>query len=379
MIKNKVLFNKPTTVGKEIRNINELNYFSSNGKYSKRCSSWLKKNLKCKDALLVNSCTAALEMCAILINIKPKDEVIMPSYTFVSTANAFALRGAIPVYVDINHDNLCLEPDNIVRAITKKTRAIVVVHYAGISPDMDKIIRIAKKYKLFVIEDAAHALLSSYKKKPLGSIGDLATLSFHETKNIHCGEGGALLINNSKFIKRAQIIKNKGTNRHLFNKKIIRKYSWVDIGSSYSLNEINAAFLYEQLKHAKKITKYRIMLHNLYNSYLEKLELKGFIKRPVIPSYSRHNGHIYYLKILNNQRSNLINYLKLKNIYAVFHYVPLHSSIFGKKISKTKISMKNTDNISQNLLRLPLYLNLSKKEVKRVCKSISNFFNLKQN
>ena len=269
MIKNKILFNNPITAGNEIRNIRELKYFSSNGKYTKKCSNWLKNNIKCKEALLVKSCTAALEMAAILLNIKPKDEIIMPSFTFVSTANAFVLRGGIPVFVDIDPETLNINPENIIKAITKKTKAIVVVHYAGISCDMDPIIKIAKKNKLIIIEDAAQAILSKYKNRPLGSIGDLAALSFHDTKNIHCGEGGALLINNAKFINRAKIIKDKGTNRDLYNKKLVKKYSWVDIGSSYALSEINAAFLFAQLIKSKEIINYRKKMFYLYYQKLK--------------------------------------------------------------------------------------------------------------
>jgi len=250
----KIFFNYPilNNYRKYLNKIIQLKNYSSNGYFSKKCSKWLIKNLKTKEALLVHSCTAALEMCALLLKIKQGDEIIMPSYTFVSTANAFVLRGGIPVFVDIDSKTLNIDPNIIEKAITKKTRAIVAVHYAGVSCDMDPILKIAKKHKLYVIEDAAQAILSSYKGRPLGSIGDLATLSFHDSKNIHCGEGGALLINNKKFIKRAKIIRDKGTNRDDFNNNIIRKYTWVDVGSSYGLSEINAAFLYAQLKQAKK-------------------------------------------------------------------------------------------------------------------------------
>jgi dTDP-4-amino-4,6-dideoxygalactose transaminase len=253
-----IKFNNPLFIRDQYKSLNKLaisQHYSSGGEFTNKCSAWLKKNIKCKEALLVHSCTAALEMCALLINIKEGDEIIMPSYTFVSTANAFVLRGGKPVFVDIDPDTCNIDPLKIKQAISKKTKAIVVVHYAGVSCDMDPILKIAKQYKLYVIEDAAQAILSTYKGKPLGSIGDLATLSFHETKNIHCGEGGALLINNPKFIKRAKIIRDKGTNRDLFNQNMVKKYTWVDYGSSYGLSEINAAFLYSQLKQAKKITK----------------------------------------------------------------------------------------------------------------------------
>ena len=289
MINKKIYFNSPilSNYKKNLNKIIQLRNYSNNGYFAKKSSKWLIQNLKVKDALLVHSCTAALEVCALLLNIKKGDEIIMPSYTFVSTANAFVLRGGTPVFVDIDSKTLNIDQSKIEKAITKKTKAIVAVHYAGVSCDMDPILNIAKKYKLYVIEDAAQAILSSYKGRPLGSIGDLATLSFHDSKNIHCGEGGALLINNKKFIKRARIIVDKGTNRDDFNNNIVKKYSWVDIGSSYSLSEINAAFLYSQLKQAQKITTKRLAIFKLYNKLLENLEIKEIIKRPKIPTYAK--------------------------------------------------------------------------------------------
>jgi dTDP-4-amino-4,6-dideoxygalactose transaminase len=273
-IMNKIIFNSPVAK-KYLKNFTRLkkyNHFSNSGKFTKYCEQWLNKNIKCKSSLLVHSCTAALEMCALLLNIEKDDEVIMPSYTFVSTANAFVLRGGRPVFIDIDRSTCNIDPSKIEKAITPKTKAIVVVHYAGVSCDMDKILKIAKKNKLYVIEDAAQAILSTYKGKPLGSIGDLATISFHETKNIHCGEGGALLINNPKFIKKAKIIRDKGTNRDLFNQNIINKYTWVNYGSSYGLSEINAAFLYSQLNQAKEITKKRLTIFNRYHKLLKILK-----------------------------------------------------------------------------------------------------------
>jgi dTDP-4-amino-4,6-dideoxygalactose transaminase len=380
-MKNSIFFNQAITVGNEFSNIKRLkknNNFSSNGHFTNLCSKWLIKNIGCQEALLVHSCTAALEMCAILINIKPKDEIIMPSYTFVSTANAFVLRGGVPVFVDIDPKTLNIDPNKIERAITKKTRGIVAVHYAGVSCDMDPILKIAKKYKLYVIEDAAQAILSKYKSRPLGSIGDLATLSFHETKNIHCGEGGALLINNPKFIKRAKIVRDKGTNRDLFNQNMVKKYTWVDYGSSYGLSEINAAFLYGQLKQAKKITKKKLIIFELYHKLLESLEIKKLIKRPTIPTYAGGNGHMYYILVKNNKRDKLIKYLKQKKINTVFHYVPLHSSHFGKLKAIIKTIMKNTNYASNNLLRLPLHTKLINKDVSICCKNIYSFFKNKK-
>ena len=371
-----VSFNSPSIIGDEIRNIKKLSklkHFSGNGFFAKKCSDWLIRNIKCKEALLVQSCTAALEMCAILLNIKNKDEVIIPSYTFVSTANAFVMRGGRPVFVDIDPLTCNIDSSKIEQAITKKTKAIVAVHYAGVSCDMDPIVAIAKKHKLYIIEDAAQAILSSYKGRPLGSIGDLATISFHETKNIHCGEGGAIIINNPKFIKRAKIIRDKGTNRDLFNKNMVKKYTWVDYGSSYGLSEINAAFLYGQLKLAKKIKKKRLAIFKLYHKLLENLEIKKLITRPTIPSYAKANGHMYYILVKNNKRDKLIKYLQQKKINTVFHYIPLHSSPFGKLKATTKSTMNNTNRISNTLLRLPMYLKLNKNKCTRISREI-NFF-----
>jgi len=368
-----ILFNNPKLTGK-LTLINKLNHYSSNGPYTKKCQDWLKKEIKCKDAILTHSCTAALEMCALLLDIKKDDEIIMPSYTFVSTANAFVLRGGKPVFVDIDLNTCNIDPSKIEQAISKKTKAIVVVHYAGVSCDMDPILKIAKQYKLYVIEDAAQAILSTYKGKPLGSIGDLATLSFHETKNIHCGEGGALLINNPKFIKRAKIIRDKGTNRDLFNQNMVKKYTWVDYGSSYGLSEINAAFLYSQLKQAKKIINKRIALYSEYHKQLKSLQIKNMIKRPSIPDYAKANGHIYFILVKNNKRNKIIRYLKKERIDTAFHYTPLHNSPYGKLTTKIKTVMQNTNYISKNLIRLPMHIKLSKKDISVICKKIINFY-----
>jgi dTDP-4-amino-4,6-dideoxygalactose transaminase len=370
----KIYFNSPTFNQNEIKNIKKLKHFSSSGYFTKKCTFWLIKNVKCKDALLVHSCTAALEMCALLLNIKNGDEIIMPSYTFVSTANAFVLRGGIPVFVDIDPKTLNIDPNKIEKAITKKTRAIVAVHYAGVSCDMDPILKIAKKHKLYVIEDAAQAILSRYKGKPLGSIGDLATLSFHDSKNIHCGEGGALLINNKKFIRRAKIIRDKGTNRDDFNNNIVKKYTWIDIGSSYGLSEINAAFLYAQLFKAKSIIKKRIKIWNNYHHLFYALEKEKKLLRPQIPIYAKNNAHIYYLLLKKNLRDKLIKYLKSQNIIALFHYIPLHTSPFYKKNYKKNNIIKNTNLISNGIIRLPIHPGLTKKEIYRIKNIIFNFF-----
>ena len=370
--KNHIPFNKPLFFRNSLIDINNLKYkkhYSSDGFFSKKCSEWLVKNIKCKQALMVNSCTTALEMCAILMDIKKNDEIIMPSYTFVSTANAFVMRGGKPVFVDIEKSTLTICLKNIEKAITKKTKAIVVVHYAGISPDMDKLVNLCKKNKIFLVEDAAQAIYCSYKNRMLGSFGDLACLSFHETKNIHCGQGGALLINNTKFTERAKILRDKGTNRSQFAKNLVKKYTWVDIGSSYGLSEINCAFLYCQLLKIKKIIRKRIKIWNSYFKYFSKIKN---LQNPQIPKYNRHNGHIYYV-ILKNffLRDKILKVLNNKNINAVFHYVPLHSSKAGKKYTRISGNLSNTVLISKSLIRFPIFYDFKISYVKK----IFNIFN----
>ena len=370
--KNHIPFNSPLFFKNSLVDINNLKYkkhYSSDGYYSKKCSEWLVKNIKCKQALMVNSCTTALEMCAILMDIKKNDEIIMPSYTFVSTANAFVMRGGKPVFVDIEKSTLTICLKKIEKAITKKTKAIVVVHYAGISPDMDKLVNLCKKNKILLVEDAAQAIYCFYKNKMLGSFGDLACLSFHETKNIHCGQGGALLINNSKFIERAKILRDKGTNRNQFEKNLVKKYTWVDIGSSYGLSEINCAYLYCQLLKIKKIIHKRIKIWNLYYKYFSKLKN---IQNPQIPKYNKHNGHIYYV-ILKNffLRDKILKVFNKEKINAVFHYVPLHSSKAGKKYARIAGNLSNTVLISKSLIRLPLFYDFKISYVKKIV----NIFN----
>jgi dTDP-4-amino-4,6-dideoxygalactose transaminase len=368
--KNHIPFNSPLFFKNSLVDINNLKYkkhYSSDGYFSKKCSEWLVKNIKCKQALMVNSCTTALEMSAILMDIKKNDEIIMPSYTFVSTANAFVMRGGKPVFVDIEKSTLTICLKSIERAITKKTKAIVVVHYAGISADMDKLVNFCKKNKIFLVEDAAQAIYSFYKNRMLGSFGDFACLSFHETKNIHCGQGGALLINNSKFIERAKIIKDKGTNRSQFEKNLVKKYTWVDIGSSYGLSEINCAYLYCQMLKIKKIINKRIKIWNAYFKYFSKIKN---IQNPQIPTYNTHNGHIYYVIIKNFfLRDKILKALNKKKVNAVFHYVPLHSSKAGKKYARISGNLSNTVLISKSLIRLPLFYDFKISDVKK-------FFNI---
>lgn len=371
-------YNKPFIVGKELYYIANavLNgQLSGNGMYTKRCQQWLKETIGCKKALLTHSCTAALEMAAILCNIQPGDEIIMPSFTFVSTANAFVLRGGVPVFIDIRMDNLNMDESLIENAITEKTKAIVPVHYAGVGCEMEKIMAIAEKHKLYVIEDAAQGLLSCYKDRPLGSIGHFGCLSFHETKNIISGEGGALLINDPDVIDRAEIIWEKGTNRSQFFRGQVDKYTWVDIGSSFLPSELIAAFLYAQLEKAEMIIAKRRSLFARYMNQLRPLELKGHIRLPYIDHYCESNGHIFY--VLANSlevRDALMKRFRENDINAIFHYVPLHSSPAGVKYGRVGSAMNVTDDISDRLLRLPLYFEMTDVEVDRVIDVLSLFF-----
>jgi dTDP-4-amino-4,6-dideoxygalactose transaminase len=355
-------FNKPFMTGKELWYISQAHangHLAGDGVFTKKCSTWLEQHIGCKKALLTHSCTAALEIAAILINVKPGDEIIMPSYTFVSTANAFVLRGGVPVFVDIRPDTLNIDEALIEAAITPKTRAIVVVHYAGVSCEMDTIMAIAEKHNLLVIEDAAQGIMSTYKGRPLGSIGHLAALSFHETKNIISGEGGALLVNDSTFVEQAEIIREKGTNRSRFFRGQVDKYTWVDLGSSYLPSELIAAFLWAQMEDADIITKRRLSIWGTYHQNFELLEQQGRIRRPIIPVDCIHNAHMYYLLLPNlDRRTAFITALKKILIWAVFHYIPLHSSPMGEKYGRKSGELHETQLLSDKLVRLPLWLGL---------------------
>lgn len=364
---NKVPYNVPFATGRELEYIAQAiknQHLSGDGEFTKKCHAWLESEIGCYKALLTHSCTAALEMAAILADIQPGDEVIMPSYTFVSTANAFVLRGAVPVFVDIRLDTLNIDESQIEAAITPNTKAIVPVHYAGVGCEMDVIMALADKYNLLVIEDAAQGIMSKYKERPLGSIGHLAALSFHETKNLISGEGGALLINDSKLIERAEIIREKGTNRSKFFRGQIDKYTWVDIGSSYLPSELVAAFLLAQLESAEDITQNRLRIWENYHKRFLNLEEEGILRRPIIPKNCQQNGHLYYLLLQNGKhRTELLEYLKHKKIGAVFHYIPLHSSPAGKKYGKAHGNLKVTDTASERLVRLPMWINLEQEPV----------------
>jgi len=358
----KIPFNKPYMTGKELWYISQAHangHLAGDGEFTRRCHAWLEERIGCNQALLTHSCTAALEMTAILADLQPGDEVIMPSYTFVSTANAFVLRGVVPVFVDIRRDTLNIDETRIEAAITDKTRAIVVVHYAGVACDMDVIMGISKRHELLVIEDDAQGMGSSYKGRPLGSIGHLATVSFHETKNIISGEGGALLVNAPRFCERAEMIREKGTNRGQFFRGQVDKYTWVDLGSSYLPSELVAAFLWAQMEEADAINRRRLDLWNTYHRELSSLEEQGRVRRPIIPPECQHNAHMYYLLLPDlEQRTGFIELLREQGIGAVFHYVPLHDSPMGRKHGRASGELINTRELSEQLVRLPLWLGM---------------------
>ncbi len=372
-----ISFNKPYLTGKETHYIYKAvssGHISGNGEFTKKCQKFFEEKYKFKKTLLTTSCTDALEMAAILINIMSGDEIIIPSYTFVSTANAFVLRGAKIIFADSEENTPNIDVDKIEELITEKTKAIVLVHYAGMACNMDKIMSIAEKYNLYVIEDAAQAIDSYYKGKPLGSIGHLATFSFHETKNIQSGEGGLLVINDEQFTERAEIIWEKGTNRAAFFRGEIDKYGWVDIGSSFLPADIVAAFLYAQLENLEKVQERRIRNWKLYYKNLKELEEQGFIQLAKIPAYATNNAHMFYIVLKSiKERTKLINYLKEAKIFPVFHYLSLHLSEFYKNKHDGR-NLKNSDKYSDTLLRLPMFFELKEKQVNHITKKIKLFY-----
>ncbi len=355
-------FNKPFLTGGELEYITQAHangHLAGNGEFSKRCAGWLEARVGSHKALLTHSCTAALEMAAILSGVGEGDEVIMPSFTFVSTANAFVLRGATPVFVDIRPDTLNIDERLIEAAITPRTKAIVPVHYAGVACEMDAIMDIAERHGLIVIEDAAQGLMADYRGRPLGSIGHLAALSFHETKNIISGEGGALLVNDPRFADRAEMVWEKGTNRSQFFRGQVDKYTWVDIGSSYLPGEIVAAFLWAQMEAADTITDRRLAIWERYHAAFPDLESTGRLRRPIIPSHCGQNAHMYYLLLADLEaRTAFIDRLKGNGIQSVFHYVPLHASPYGIECGRACGAMTQTITASERLVRLPLWLGL---------------------
>ena len=371
-------FNVPPCVGNEEKYIAQAianHKLCGDGEFTKKCNAKLEQMTGTAKALLTTSCTHATEMAAILSKIQPGDEVIMPSYTFVSTANSFVLRGATAVFVDIRPDTMNIDETKIEEAITEKTKAIVPVHYAGVSCEMDTIMAIAQKYDLKVIEDAAQGIMSTYKGKPLGTIGDYGCFSFHETKNISMGEGGALLIANPADIEPAEIVREKGTNRSKFFRGEIDKYSWVEAGSSYLPSELNAAYLWGELESAEEIYKNRMDTWQYYHSQLENMEKNGKIKRPVIPENCVHNAHMYYIKAKDlDERTRLLAYLKENGVSAVFHYIPLHSAAAGIKYGRFFGEDQYTTKESERLLRLPLYYGMKEEDREKVVRCVEAFY-----
>ena len=368
--KMKIPFNKPYMTGKELYYIAEAkfgNILAGDGPFTNKCHGWLEQKTGCAKALLTHSCTAALEMAALLLDIQPGDEVIMPSFTFVSTANAFVLRGGVPVFVDIREDTLNLDERLIEAAITPRSRAIVPVHYAGVACEMDTILAIARRHGLKVVEDAAQGVMSNYKGSALGSIGDLGAYSFHETKNVISGEGGALLVNDPELALRAEIIREKGTDRSRFFRGEVDKYTWQEVGSSFLPGELIAAFLWAQLEEAERITNDRLASWARYHELLEPLEAKGILRRPVVPEGCQHNAHMYYVLLAPEiDRQGVLNELKRNGIHAVFHYVPLHSSPAGQRYGRVHGSLEMTNGQSERLIRLPLWVGLSLENQERV-------------
>ena len=371
-------FNVPPCLGTEenyIKQAIDNRKICGDGDFTKKCSEKLESITKSSKVLMTTSGTSALEMAAILAGIQPGDEVIMPSYTFVSTANAFVLRGAKIVFVDIRPDTMNIDETLIESEITERTKAIVPVHYAGVGCEMDTIMNIARRHNLLVIEDAAQGVMGFYKGKALGSIGDFGCYSFHETKNYSMGEGGAVLVNHPDYIERAEIIREKGTNRSKFFRGQVDKYTWVDLGSSYLQSELNCAYLYAQIENPDIINRNRLKLWNTYHEMLKSLADRGLIELPYIPNECQHNAHMYYIKVKNiDERTRLISYLKEKQIGAVFHYIPLHSSPAGQKFGRFHGEDKYTTKESERLLRLPMYYGLKTSYIEYIIESLEKFF-----
>lgn len=366
-----VPFNHPYFAGSELSNINEAvldhAHLSAGGVFSHRCEQWLTEHTGASGAFLTHSCTGALEMAALLAGIAPGDEVVMPSFTFVSTANAFVLRGAVPVFVDIRADTLNLDETLIEDAITERTRAIVPMHYAGVACEMDAILEIAERRGLLVIEDAAHALTATYRGRPLGTIGQVGTVSFHETKNVTSGEGGALLLRDPDLLRHAEMLHEKGTTRRAFLKGEAPQYEWVGVGSSFGLSEINAAFLHAQLMRAGDICRMRLDTWHRYHERLQPLAAAGRLRLPVVPRHCEHPGHLYYVLARDRgDRDDLIATLRKRGVQAVFHYVPLHSSPAGRRFGKVVGRIDRTEHASASLIRLPLWAGMEEADVEHV-------------
>ena len=374
----RINFNVPPFTGREmiyIKQAVDAQKICGDGQFTAKCNKWIEDKTGCEKALLTTSCTHATELAALLADIRPGDEIIMPSYTFVSTADAFVLRGATPVFVDIRPDTMNINETLIEDAITEHTKAIVPVHYAGVGCEMDVIMDIARRHNLMVIEDAAQGIMSTYKGQALGAIGDMGCFSFHETKNFSMGEGGALLMKDSRFIEDAEIFREKGTDRSKFFRGQVDKYRWVNYGSSYLPSDMNAAYLWAQLELADEITKARMDRWNQYDALLRDLADKGLIEQPFVPDYCTHNAHMYYIKVRDlEQRGDFINFMKSKDVLIVFHYVPLHSAPAGLKYGRFHGEDNFTTRESDRLVRLPMYYALTEDDVNYICECVHEYF-----
>lgn len=370
----KIRFNWPYMTGKELFYISQAHVqgnLSGDGPFTERCHAWLEKRTGARKALLTHSCTGALEMAAILLDLKPGDEVIMPSYTFVSTANAFVLRGAVPVFVDVREDTLNLDERLVEDAITPRTRAIVPVHYAGVACEMDTLLNIAQRHGLAIVEDAAQGVMASYKGRELGSLGAMGAYSFHETKNVISGEGGALLVNDERFVELAEIVREKGTDRSRFFRGEVDKYTWQHVGSSYLPNELTAAFLWAQLEEAEQLTERRMSIWKSYHEKFEALERQNLLRRPIIPVECKHNAHMYYILLRDGAtRNRLAAFLKERGIHAIFHYVPLHNSPAGREKGRAHGDLAVTESVAERILRLPMWIGLTTEQVTEVVTAV---------
>lgn len=376
-------FNRPSLAGDEHRYIDQAlasGKLSGNGLFARRCGEWLQQHVGSCRALITPSCTAALEMSAILAELEPGDEVIVPDFAFVSTASAFVLRRAVPVFVDVDPLTLNIDPDAIEASISDRTRAVVVIHYGGVACDMERIMKIARRHELLVIEDAAHALEANYKGRPLGSFGDLSTFSFHETKNVQCGEGGALLVNDERLTERAEIVQEKGTDRSRFFRGAVDKYTWQDVGSSYLLSEIASAFLWAQLEHVERITRERRRVWDRYFQALAPLDEEGLLRRPTVPSDCDHSGHLFYVLLPSEAaRDMTLQKLDERGVHAVFHYLPLHDSPAGKRLGVLRHPAPVTSDASSRLLRLPIWNGITEQQIDYVIASVEEVITAKQN
>jgi dTDP-4-amino-4,6-dideoxygalactose transaminase len=369
-------FNRPYATGSEVRYVQQAidnAETAGGGPFGRRCQDWLQRELGVPLALLTHSGTGALELAALVAGIGPGDEVVMPSFTFPSTANAFVLRGATPVFVDVREDTLNLDERLLADAVTPRTRAVVPVHYAGVAAEMDAVLAVARAHDLVVVEDAAHCLPSTYRGRPLGTLGSLGALSFHETKNVACGEGGALLVRDPAWVERAEVLFEKGTDRRRFERGEVQRYRWTDVGSSFAASDLNAAYLWAQLEQVERITRERLALWSAYHEAFAEAEARGELRRPVVPEGCVHNAHLYALRVGSEAgRDALLDHLAARGVHAVFHYVPLHSSPAGRRLGRAHGELAVTDRASATLLRLPLWVGMGPREVERVVDAVSD-------